>query len=59
MRKNEHPGCSCRACQRGKHDGGRFIIAQTNRKLRRRYRQALRTRPDDVVQIIVGTPYTD
>jgi hypothetical protein len=60
MRKNEHPGCHCKACRRGsRSDAGHFTIRYTNRVLRRRYRAALRTYPFDVTQIVVSTPYTD
>jgi hypothetical protein len=59
MRKNEHPGCSCRMCQRGlRRPFGKFLVSQTQRKIRRAYKLALRS-GDDVVQIIVSTPYTD
>jgi hypothetical protein len=59
VRKNEHPGCSCRACKRGKHGGGHFIVVATNRRLRRLYRLALRQRQMDAEPFTVSTPYTD
>jgi hypothetical protein len=60
MRKNEHPSCGCDQCRRGiRTDHGHFVVKYVNRKLRRLYREALRTKPDEVVQIIVSTPYTD
>jgi hypothetical protein len=59
MRKNEHPGCSCRACRRGKHAGGRFIVVMINRRLRRLYRSTLRRGTAEDVPIVLSTPYTD
>jgi hypothetical protein len=58
MRKNEHPGCSCRQCQRGKHSkAGHAVIRYVNRKLRQAYRVALRRGGEE--PILIGTPYTD
>jgi hypothetical protein len=58
MRKNEHPGCSCSACRRGKHSGyGRFVVKQVNKKLRRLYREMLAKGDGD--QLVLSTPYTD
>jgi hypothetical protein len=60
MRKNEHPSCGCCQCRRGIRSGaGHVIVRLVNRRVRQRYREALRVRPMDVDQIIVPTPYTD
>jgi len=59
MRKNEHPSCGCTQCRRGiRSDAGHLVVRQTNKRIRRGYKLALR-KSDDVEQIIVSTPYTD
>jgi len=59
MRKNEAPGCSCPMCRRGiRSRSGHFTTKQVIKRIRRKYKQALRW-GDDVMQVIVSTPYTD
>ena len=49
MRKNEHPGCSCFQCKRGKRSRtGHFCQRLVSRRLRQAYRRALRVGNDIV-----------
>lgn len=58
LRKNEHPGCSCKSCMRGKHSSwGHCVIKQINRRIRQKYRILLAKGLE--TQLIVPTPYTD
>ena len=58
MRKKEHVSCGCTQCTRGKRTKrGHFIITQTNRRLRQKYRTALRN--PEAEPITIDTPYTD
>ena len=58
LRKNEHPGCSCKSCTIGKHrKWGHVVIKQINHRVRQKYRIWLKNGGED--QLIVSTPYTD
>lgn len=59
-KRNEHPRCSCRMCRLGAASrAGKFTHRVVNRKIRRRYKAALRKLDLDTPRIIVSTPYTD
>lgn len=59
MRKKEIVSCGCTQCTRGKRTKhGHYIVTEVNRRLRRRYKDALKRDPESV-PFIVGTPYTD
>jgi hypothetical protein len=57
-KRNEHPACSCAACRRGKRsNGGKWLLNQINKKIRRLAKQHLKRGDEDA--IIISTPYTD
>lgn len=59
-KQNEHPRCGCRSCRRGaSSEAGKFVHKQVNRKIRRRYKAALKKLDGETPRIIVSTPYTD
>lgn len=62
-KRNEHPGCTCWACQRGKRKpGGKFLLKQVQKKIRRLTKQDLNRWTNDndlIVCALISTPYTD
>jgi hypothetical protein len=58
-KRNEHPGCNCFMCRRGRSTKrGHFTTKQVNKKIRHTAKQNLKTQ-DDPDAVIVSTPYTD
>lgn len=60
-KRNEHPRCGCTQCKRGAGSTfGQLVHSQTNRKIRRKTKQALKnTDFEDFDPVVISTPYTD
>ena len=60
-KRNEHPGCGCRMCTRGKRrPAGHWLLNQVQKRIRRGYKNMLRNiGNDDAATIIISTPFTD